>query len=220
MAEKWACQEGSPQQWRGEGSHLSCIKLCKVGMGESGRLRSDRAGSEGRHEGRQTLGPDEMSLCAPPQWPQHLQPAVNVLCYLHVRFYFLLLPAAAACNFTYWLPCQVSSSFPLWWFFCIQIHSTSPVMIAALCWLTPQSDQCYNTHFFCPVAVYWVHEFGLRSFISLHIECREMPEASLSRWESKSFNENFLEKVPFFMSFTVIILLQVWLRLHRVNLQE
>lgn len=54
----------------GCGSHLSRTKLCKVGIGESGRLRSDKARSEGRHEHGQTHG----AQTNPPD------PSVRVLC--------------------------------------------------------------------------------------------------------------------------------------------
>lgn len=68
--EKWGIsalvQERSPQRSRGEASHLSSIKLCKVGMGESGRLRSDGTGREDNSAGRRGLGTDEMSSCVSP----------------------------------------------------------------------------------------------------------------------------------------------------------
>ncbi len=73
-------QVGSLQQWRGEGSHLSCIKLCKVGVGESGRLRSDRAGNEDGH----VDSPVKMFSCV----PIILQLAINILRYLHARLSF------------------------------------------------------------------------------------------------------------------------------------
>lgn len=47
-------QVGSPQRWRGEGSHLSRIKLCKVGMGESA--------TSGQQEARTATRTDRRSI--------------------------------------------------------------------------------------------------------------------------------------------------------------
>lgn len=134
-------QVGWPRQWRGEGRHLSSIKLCKAGMGESGRLRSDRAGSDDHHSGRQTVGPDEMSAFVSPWWPRCSQPPVNILCHFHVNlFYLLLLPAKNVWSVISLTDFHVRRPLSHYDVVPIHIHSTSPAMIAALCWLALHCD--------------------------------------------------------------------------------